>query len=93
MAKIKIPGFGELNERIVCFENGQSIQLSYAFELYAKQANRDTLAVDSRFTPPFRVGRKQKRAVLDSNGLEVIIFPKGQEEMAKGYCEALNNSY
>ena len=31
------------------------------------------------FLPPFRVGRKQMRAVLDAKGMEVVIFPKGLE--------------
>lgn len=34
-------------------------------------------------TFPFRLGRKQQIAVLDVNGLEVVIFPKGKEEMAR----------
>lgn len=42
------------------------------------------------FTPPFRVGRKQKRAVLDAQGREVVIFPFGLEEYAKEYAEFLN---
>jgi len=40
---------------------------------------------------PYRVGAKQKLAVLDKNGVEVVIFKKGQEEMAAQYCEILNN--
>jgi hypothetical protein len=43
----------------------------------------------SRFTPPFRVGRKKKRAILDSKGLEVIIFPNS-EPQAQMYCDWLN---
>jgi hypothetical protein len=45
---------------------------------------------DPKFTPPFRVGRKQNRAVLDSKGLEVVIFPKGNELQAKLYVDYLN---
>jgi len=44
----------------------------------------------TKFTPPFRVGRKQNRAVLDSNAKELVIFPKGQEQMANNYCDFLN---
>ncbi len=29
-----------------------------------------------QFTPPFRLGRKQQRAILDSNGIEYVILPK-----------------
>ena len=43
------------------------------------------------YTPPFRVGRKQKRAVLDANGLEFKIFPKGMEKQAQNFCDLLNN--
>lgn len=43
------------------------------------------------FIPPFRVGKKQGRAVLDGDGHEVVIFPTGFECMAKEYCEFLNS--
>ena len=42
------------------------------------------------FTPPFRLGRKQKRAVLDSKGKELVLFPVGLEDYAKEYVEYLN---
>lgn len=38
----------------------------------------------------YRVGKKQNRAILDSNGHEVALFNKGQEELAKKTCELLN---
>ena len=41
-------------------------------------------------TPPFRLGRKQQRAVLDANGLEVMLFPNNFEIMAQMYCDYLN---
>jgi hypothetical protein len=43
--------------------------------------------------PPFRLGRKQKRAVLDAEGNEVVVFPKGREEFAELYVEFLNERY
>jgi hypothetical protein len=43
------------------------------------------------FIPPFRVGRKQMRAVLDAKGAEVVIFPKGLERYAKEYADFLNS--
>lgn len=43
--------------------------------------------------PPFRVGKKQGRAILDVNGLEVVIFPKGSEGFATDFCEWLNAKY
>lgn len=46
---------------------------------------------DNKFTPPFRVGRKQGKAVLDSKGLEVIFF-NNSEEQAQLYCDYLNRS-
>lgn len=43
------------------------------------------------FTPPFRLGRKQKRAILDANGKTVIIMPHNSEKQAQMYCDYLNN--
>lgn len=42
------------------------------------------------FIPPFRLGRKQKRAILDAKGREVIIFPPNSEKQAQMYCDYLN---
>jgi hypothetical protein len=42
------------------------------------------------FKPPFRLGKKQKRAVLDSIGREVIIMPHDSEKQAQMYCDYLN---
>lgn len=39
---------------------------------------------------PIRVGKKEKRGVLDSNGLEIVIFPKGMENYAQFFCDTLN---
>ena len=44
----------------------------------------------NKYTPPFRVGRKQSKSVLDSKGLEVVFFMHS-EEQAKMYCDYLNN--
>lgn len=43
------------------------------------------------FIPPFRVGKKQGRAVLDGRGHEVVVFPTGLENMAQEYCDFLNS--
>jgi len=42
------------------------------------------------FTPPFRLGKKQQRAVLDANGKEVIIFPPNSSIQASLYVNYLN---
>ncbi len=42
------------------------------------------------FTPPFRLGRKQQRAVLDAKGKEVIIFPDNSAIQATLYVNYLN---
>ena len=47
---------------------------------------------DNAFTPPFRLGKKQKRAILDANGIEVIIMPHNNENQAKMYCDYLNGA-
>jgi hypothetical protein len=44
----------------------------------------------NKYTPPFRVGRKQGKAVLDGKGIEVVFFIHS-EEQAKMYCDYLNN--
>jgi hypothetical protein len=56
-------------------------------EEYTEQFNQPT---QNEFTPPYRVGRKQKRAILDSNGLEVGVFKTGSESEAQRYCDYLN---
>ena len=38
----------------------------------------------------YRVGRKQKRVILDKNGHEVAICHKGNEELAQQICDLLN---
>lgn len=42
------------------------------------------------FIPPFRLGRKQKRAILDAKGKEVIVMPRNSEKQAQMYCDYLN---
>ncbi len=42
------------------------------------------------FVPPFRLGRRHKRAILDSKGIEVIIMPHNSEKQAQMYCDYLN---
>lgn len=44
----------------------------------------------SKFTPPYRIGRKQKRAILDSKSNQVVVFPKGSEAEAQAFCVFLN---
>lgn len=46
-----------------------------------------------QFATPFRIGKKQARAVLDANGKEVVVFPKGREVLAKEYVEFINKKY
>lgn len=38
----------------------------------------------------YRLGKKQKRAVLDSKGIEVVVFPKRKELYAELFVEFLN---
>ena len=42
------------------------------------------------FVPPFRLGRKQKRVILDARGKEVIIMPHNSEKQSQMYCDYLN---
>lgn len=41
---------------------------------------------------PLRLGRKQQRAVLDADGIEVVVFPKGKEELALKMVELFNKN-
>ena len=46
--------------------------------------------MEEKFNPPFRLGKKNNRAVLDSSGKELVIFQKGSENYAKAYVDFLN---
>jgi len=41
----------------------------------------------------YRVGKKQKRAVLDKDGRTVVVFEKGEEELALRFVDFLNQSF
>lgn len=45
---------------------------------------------ETMFSPPFRLGKKQKRAILDSKGLLVILIPHNNEIQAQMYVNYLN---
>lgn len=49
--------------------------------------------MDDKSSPPFRVGKKQKRVILDSTGHEVAVFSKGREYLASSVCIMLNSIY
>jgi len=51
------------------------------------------MIVTDGYKPPFRVGRKLQRAVVDSNGREVQTFKPGFEDLAKIVCDLLNGRY
>lgn len=48
--------------------------------------------MNKQFILPFRLGKKQNRAVLDSLGHEVVVFPKGCEYLASDYIKLMNDS-
>ena len=47
--------------------------------------------MEKEFTKPFRLGKKQQRAILYSNGKEFIVFQKGKELYALEYLNFLNS--
>ena len=55
--------------------------------------NKTTRTGEPRYTPPYRIGKKQRRAVLDALGKEVIVFKKGDEALAKLFCETINYQF
>ena len=67
--------------------NERSIAMCNDFLNLLQQFNQPA---PNEFNPPYRVGRKQKRAILDSNGLEVGVFKTGSESEAQRYCDYLN---
>ena len=42
------------------------------------------------FTPPYRLGKKQSRAILDATGHLVVLFEVGMEKTAKDVCGLMN---
>jgi len=60
---------------------GDDMQHYYYRHVVAKEAIKV-----GGFQRPFRLGRKQKRVILDAKGQEVIMFPKG----AKGQGDAID---
>jgi hypothetical protein len=69
----------------------ENMDSSIATQISDYLNNVNTNRFDHRkFTPPFRLGKKQKRAVLDANGKEVIIMPHNSEIQAQMYCDYLN---
>lgn len=73
---------------------GDAYRYEYNKHMISKLKNLDLLRVtprySDRFMPPFRVGKKQRRAVLDCKGHEVVLLPVGMEEQAQMYCDYLN---
>lgn len=54
------------------------------------EQNKENRFDSEAFSPPFRLGKKQKRAVVDSNGVLVILMPHKNEKQAQMYCDYLN---
>ena len=46
----------------------------------------------NQFHPPFRLGRKNKRAILDAKGQELAIMPHKNEIQAQLYVDYLNGT-
>ena len=47
----------------------------------------------NKFKTPFRLGKKQNRAVLDADGHQVVVFNKGLEYIAEDNVKLINNKY
>lgn len=58
-------------------------------KMYKLAFNMVSKKYSNEFEPPFRVGKRQLRAVLDSKGKEVVVFPKNNGQ-AQLYCDYLN---
>lgn len=94
--------YRERRESLIDAETFYTQKISLIEEAKVMEAEREAkyngmfeigIRFDSElFTPPFRLGRKQKRAILDSKGREVIIMPHNSEKQAKLYCDYLNGN-
>ena len=77
---------GDTEEKKVIEVYAETI-LNYAKQYHKKQVKK---RYDSeKYKPPFRVGKKQEKAVLDGKGKEVIFFSESKKQ-AKLYCDFLN---
>lgn len=45
---------------------------------------------NNKLNPPYRIGRKQQRAVLDKDGNTIVVFDKGKEIYATILVQSLN---
>lgn len=62
-------------------------------ESVIKQDGINCTLYANKFKTPFRLGKKQNRAVLDADGHQVVIFNKGHEYLAEEYVNLMNNKY
>ena len=87
--------FGIGTERVYPISAVIDMMIEFAeYKLEKKElllADTNTVLVPV-FLSPFRIGKKQMRAVLDAKGVEVVIFSKGLESYAKEYADFLNST-
>ena len=57
---------------------------------YCKTKYKHVVSIDER--KPYRVGKKQNRAVLDKYGHEVVVFSKKNKDYAQKFADYLNNN-
>ena len=63
-------------------ENAEGVIDSY-LKVYKKQLTLTDVSKRydaNKYTPPFRVGRKQGKAVLDGKGIEVVFFLRNGDQ-------------
>jgi len=74
------------------FENKENAEgcIDNYIKTYKEQLNITVVSsrFDDIYTHPFRVGRKQGKAVLDAKGLQVVFM--ATEKQAQMYCTYLN---
>ena len=57
------------------------------------ERNYFNMSKASKYKAPFRVGKKQKRAILDYLGHTVVVLRKGDEELAAHFCRLYNGTF
>lgn len=56
----------------------------------AETAQKAIMKEGMKFKPPFRTGRRNRAAILDSRGLLVFKFRADETELAQDYCNYFN---
>ena len=83
-------GIREHNQRM--YDCRQAYNKGFAAAQFAASPQPDAGGEMAELKKPFRIGRKQKRAILDAEGQFVGVFSPGNENAAKMFCDWANGA-